>query len=86
MAGHTGGPWQVRVGLGGFLIDGPAGANQRIVRGSGGFRILADARLAAAAPDLLKVCERLLAGEPIAMLKPDLEAAVAKATGLCGNE
>lgn len=60
MAEHTKGPWRVRACLGGYFIEGPGGANERVVRGSGGVKELQDAILIAAAPDLLVACEMVL--------------------------
>ena len=38
-------PWAIMTIRGGYLIEGPGGASQRVVRGAGGVREEADAKL-----------------------------------------
>ena len=58
MSGHTPGPWSVIGGIGGWMVA--AGPGPRVVRGSGGIPNEADARLIAAAPQLLAACVAIL--------------------------
>ena len=80
MPKHTPGPWEVRNlavwAAGGKVLDSPGGDLDQID---------ADLQLAAAAPDLLAACERLVfGGLNIAADYEQARAAIAKARGeLC---
>jgi hypothetical protein len=57
-------PWGIATIRGGYLIEGPAGASERVVRGAGGVREKADAELIVRAvnahDDLVDACEAAL--------------------------
>ncbi len=84
MAEHTPGPWTVysRRGVIAVLRDTEPVINWQGFDSTGlPEDALANARLCAAAPDLLAVCERIVAKDGIAGLRDQLAAAVAKARG-----
>lgn len=82
---HTPGPWEIfRPDDSGFLgIDGNGGKDSVVIYDDyGGIKSEADARLIAAAPDLLAACEAALLNEGgWAEWQEQVRAAIAKATG-----
>ena len=81
---HTPGPWRAYIST--RVVAVFKGSDSVI--GWQGFdssrfpeQAAANARLCAAAPDLLAVCERIMAKDGVAGLREQLRAAVAKARG-----
>lgn len=84
---HTPGPWKVNTGPEETIVwlNGSAGYELRDPTGFGGKANPADARLIAAAPDLLEAAKAMVAGGYVMDIdSPEwaaLEAAIAKAVG-----
>ena len=83
---HTKGPWRLGVGMrSGYILAMTPTGETRLAELYYGPRELAENRangqLMASAPDLLAVCERIMAKDGVAALREQLRAAVAKARG-----
>lgn len=94
---HTPGPWNVTSGIHDkttelydkgetwFCVNGPGGIIAEAFHGrclsADEGEALANAKLIAAAPDLLEICQRILSSEPLPKhIEQDLEQAIKKAT------